>query len=242
MPNSARLPHDGFLGFVLPGQTGEVIKAAKDCGDKTETDYTLTVSDNGETRIGVTRHYFGGNFAGKNQYFSELPPEERRRYYQETVSGMAQGARPVGDLVTHFDTYPGVEQYTVDIDNYSVVDGPYLYFDLPFVPSLLAAGNDRRALPMYVPNHGEGIVRTEIELPAGFRRLVIAPKSENLSEPDGGGTARITTTENAGKVVLTGDFEISPAIISPQDYSGVLKIESMLGRKSSTVFLLQKSP
>jgi transglutaminase-like putative cysteine protease len=235
-------PHDGRLGIILSSQADEVIKAAKECGDKTETDYTITVSDNGKTRIGVTHHYYGGNFSAKNQYFSELPPEERRRYYQETVSGMAQGAQPVGDLATHFDTYPGLEQFTVDIDNYSVVDGPYLYFDLPFVPTLLAAGDDRRAMPMYVPTHGQGIVRTEIELPAGFRRVVIAPASENLSEPDGGGTARITTTESAGKVVLTDDFEISPAIISPKDYSGVLKIESILGRKASTVFLLQKSP
>jgi hypothetical protein len=130
----------------------------------------------------------------------------------------------------------------VDIDNYSVVDGPYLYFDLPFTPSLLAAGADRRALPLYVAAHSEASVRTEIELPAGFHRVVIAPKSENLSEPDGGGTARITETESAGKVVLTGDFEVSPAIISPRDYSGLLKVQSILGRKSSTVFLLQKSP
>ena len=234
--------YDGRLGIVLSTQASEVIKAAKGCENKTETDFTLTVSDNGKTRIGVTRHYYGGEFAGKNSYFSELPPEERRRYYQETVSAMAQGAQPVGDLKTQFDTYPGLEQYTVDIDNYSVVDGPYLYFDLPFTPSLLAAGADRRALPLYVSAHSESTVRTEIELPAGFRRVVIAPTSENLSEPDGGGTARITTTESAGKVVLTDDFEVSPAIISPQDYSGLLKIQSILGRKSSTVFLLQKSP
>jgi hypothetical protein len=85
-------------------------------------------------------------------------------------------------------------------------------------------------------------VRTEIELPAGFRHIVIAPKSANLHEPDGGGTARITSTERAGKYVMTDDFEISPAIISPRDYAALLKVESTLGRKSSTVFLLEKSP
>jgi transglutaminase-like putative cysteine protease len=234
--------YDGRLGLVLSSQAREVIHAAKGCEDKTETDYALTVSDSGKTRIGVTEHYYGGNYGRKNHYFSELPPEERRRYYQEIVSGMAQGARPVGDLVTRFDTYPGVEQYTVEIDNYSVVDGPYLYFDLPFTPSLFAAGADRRALPMYISWHSENTVRTEIELPAGFRHVVIAPKSENLREPDGGGTARITSTERAGKYVMTDDFEITPAIISPQDYAALLKVESTLGRKSSTVFLLEKSP
>jgi transglutaminase-like putative cysteine protease len=232
--------YDGRLGFVLSSQACEVIHAAKDCADKTDTAYTLTVSDSGRTRIGVTRHYYGGNYGGKNRYFSELPPEERRRYYQETVSGMAQGARPLGDLVTQFDTYPGLEQYAVEIDNYSVVDGPYLYFNLPFTPSLLAAGADRRALPVYISGHSENTVRTEIELPAGFRRVVIAPKSENLFEPDGGGAARITSAESAGKFILTDDFEISPAIISPRDYAALLQVESTLGGKSSTVFLLEK--
>jgi transglutaminase-like putative cysteine protease len=233
--------YDGSLGFVLSSQNCEVIKAARDCADKTETDYTLTLSDNGKTRIGVTRHYFGGNYGGKNRYFSELPPEERRRYFQEIVSGMAQGARPVGDLVTQFGAYPGLEQYTVEIDNYSVVDGPYLYFDLPFTPSLIAGGADRRALPMYISRHSENTVRTEIDLPAGFRRVVIAPRSEYLNEPDGGGSARITSAASADKIVLTDDFAISPAIISPRDYSALLQVESTLGRKSSTVFLLEKT-
>ena len=200
------------------------------------------MSDNGKTRIGVTQHYYGGEYGGKNRYFSELPPEERRRYFQEIVSGMAQGARPVGDLVTQFGAYPGLEQYTVEIDNYSVVDGPYLYLDLPFTPSLLAPGADRRSLPLYIARHSENTVRTEIELPAGFRRVVIAPRSENLYEPDGGGAARISSTESGGKLVLTDDFEVSPAIVSPRDYPDLLKVESALGRKSSTVFLLQKQP
>jgi hypothetical protein len=234
--------YDGRLGLVLSTQSSELIKAARNCGDKTDTAYTLTISDSGKTRIGVTRHYYGGGYGAQNRYFSELPPEERRRYYQETVSAMAQGAQPVGDLVTRFDTYPGLEQFTVDIDNYSVADGRYLYFDLPFTPSLIPAGADRRALPVYISSRGENSVRTEIQLPAGFRQVVIAPRSENLAEPDGGGSARIVSTESAGKIVLTDDFVVSPAIISPRDYPALLRVESMLGRKSSTVFLLEKPP
>ena len=57
--------YDGRLGFVLSSQAAEVIKAAKDCEDKTDTDYTLTVSDSGKTRIGVTRHYYGGNYGAE---------------------------------------------------------------------------------------------------------------------------------------------------------------------------------
>jgi transglutaminase-like putative cysteine protease len=232
---------DGRLAFMLSSQACEVIQAAKGCRDTTETDYTLSVSDSGKTRVGVARHYYGGDYNRKNRYFSELPPEERRRYYQEIVSGTAQGARPVGDLTTQFETYPGQEQFTVEIDNYGVVDGKYLYFDLPFTPSLFPAGSDRRALPLYISRHSENTVRTEIDLPAGFRRVVIAPKSENLQAPDGGGSARITVTDSAGKCVITHEFETSPAIIGPSDYSAMLKVESALGRKSSKVFLLEKA-
>jgi transglutaminase-like putative cysteine protease len=233
--------HDGREALLLSTQAPDIIHAARGCEDKTETDYTLSISNGGQTRVGVTRHYYGEYYAGKNRYFSELPPEERRRYYQEIVSQVAQGARPVGDLKTDFDTYPGLEQFTVQVDNYSVVDGKYLYFDLPFTPSLLPASADRRTLPLYLARTDRNTIRTEIDLPQGFRHEVIAPQSRNLDVPDGGGTARITSAQTPGKCVITDEFDTSPAIIEPRDYSAVLKVESALERKSSKVFLFSSA-
>jgi transglutaminase-like putative cysteine protease len=231
---------DGELCMVLPSQQCDVIHAAPGCADKMETVYTLSPDDTGKTRVGVTRHYFGDNYNSMNHYYSELPPEERRRHYQELVSGIAQGARPVGDLTTQFDTYPGLEQFTVEVDNYSVVDGKYFYFDLPFSPSLISVGADHRTLPLFIPHHSDNSMRTEIDWPAGFRRVVIAPKTVTLDEPDGSGEARITSSDAAGKWVITHDLETSPAIVNPKDYSAMLDVESALGRKGSKVFLLEK--
>ncbi len=233
-------PYDGRMGIVLSSRACEVIHAAKNCEDRTDTLYTLSVTDSGKTRIGVTWHYYGGNYNVKNRYFSELPPEQRRRYFQELVSGVSQGARPLGDLKTDFSSYPGVEQFTVEVDNYSVVDGNYLYFDLPFTPSLFAAGTDHRALPLFMSGHSQNTVRTEIELPAGFRQVVIAPKSETFDGPGGSGRAMISCADADGKCVITHDFKTSPAIVDPKDYPAMLKIESALGKKSSRVFLLEK--
>jgi transglutaminase-like putative cysteine protease len=231
---------DGRLAITLANQSFEVVKAAKNCEDKHDTVYSLALSDTGKTQVRITRHYYGTEYNGKHRFFSELPPEERRRYFQEIVSGVAQGARPVGDLTTDFSAYPGIEQFTVEIDNYSVVDGKYLYFDLPFRPSLFAAGTDRRSLPLFISHASESTVRTEIEFPAKFRQRVIVPQNENLDGPDGGGKARITSTEADGKYVITHQFQTSPAIIAPKDYAALLHIESTLGRKSSRVFLLQE--
>ncbi len=195
----------------------------------------------GETRLTVTRRYYGTDYNGRNRYFSELPPEEKRRYFQEIVSGLAQGARAVGELTTRFDTYPGVEQFTADVDNYSVLDGKYFYFDLPFTPSLLPAGADRRALPLFISHGSEAVVRTEIALPAGFRHIVMAPSSKSLDAPDGSGKAEITSTDGAGTWALTDQFETAPAIIPPTDYAALQKVESDLGRKSGKVVLLEKN-
>jgi transglutaminase-like putative cysteine protease len=231
---------DGRLGLVLSTQASEVIRAVPGCENKIETDYTLAPDDTGRTRVSVTRRYFGANYNEKSRYFSELPPEERRRYFQEIVSALAQGARAVGDLTTRFDTYPGLEQFTADVDNYSVLDGNYFYFDLPFTPSLFPAGADRRALPLFISRASDNAVRTEIDLPPGFHHVVMAPGSETLDAPDGSGTAKITSTDSAGKLVITDDFQTAPAIIPPPDYAAMLKVESALGRKSAKAFLLEK--
>jgi hypothetical protein len=233
--------HDERLGLVLSSQSYEVIRSAKDCSDKTETEYQLSMTDGGKTRLKVVRHYYGESYNVKNKFFSELPPEEKRRYYQEMVSGIAQDARPVGDLTTRFDAYPGLEQFAIEIDNYSVVDGQYQYFDLPFTPSLLPVGADRRVLPLLISKPSQNIIRTEIDLPKGFRHVIIAPKDEQLDEPAQGGKARITALENTGKCVITEEFETAPTIIYPQDYPAMLKIESELGRKASKAFLLERN-
>jgi hypothetical protein len=233
--------HDGRTAVALSTGAMETIHAAPDCGDKVDTVYSLSLADTGKTRIGISRRYFGGDYNGRNRYFSELPPEEKRRYFQEAVSGVAQGARPVGGLTTQFEGYPGVEEFAVEVDNYCVVDGRYFYFGLPFTPLLFPPGPDHRSLPLFISHGSKSTDRTEIELPPGFNKIVIAPQSEELDAPCGSGIARTTSQTDGSKYVLTHEFLTSPAILDPKDYAGILKLQSALGRKSSRTFLLQAS-
>ena len=232
-------PHDGRIAVALATQGTEIIHAAPDCTDKTDTVYSMSLADNGKTRIGISRRYFGGVYSGRNRYFSELPPEEKRRYFQEAVSGVAQGARPVGDLTTQFDRYPGIEEFAVEVDNYCVVDGRYCYFGLPFTPSLFPPGADHRSLPLFIAQTSTSTVRTEIELPSGFKKVVIAPESEDLQAPDGSGAVHTVSHNEGAKYVLTHEFLTAPAMIDPKDYPGMLRLQAALGRKASRTFLLQ---
>ncbi len=230
---------DGKLGIVLADQSWKTITAAKDCGNKMETTYAMSLTDQGKAHITVSKNYYGEIFNAKNRFFSELPPEERNRYHQKIVSDLSQSARPAGELTTAFDTYPGREQFTVDIDNYAVVDGKYFYFDLPFKPSLLSAGADQRTLPLFIPHGGESSIHTVINLPPGYRQMILAPPNEDLNVP-GGTTARIARTDAGDQSVITDQFEIVPAIINPQAYPSLLQAQAALGKKSATLFLLEQ--
>jgi len=233
--------HDDRIGVNLTSQENEVIASAKDCQDRIETSYTLAVGDDGKLQMGVLKHYYGNEYNEKNRYFSELRPEEKKRYYQELISGIGQGARPVGDLSEQFDTYPGTEKFSVALDNYAVVDGRYLYFNLPFTPSLVQLpGGGQRSLPLMLSKESTTSVRTEIKLPLGFHDVLIAPKTESLDAPSGGGKVRMTSASETGKLVLTDDSETSPAVINPIDYPAMVKVESTLENKSAKVFLLEK--
>jgi hypothetical protein len=232
--------HAGRLGIDLATRQTQVIQPAAGCADKVETTYTLALGDDGKTRIGIARRYYGANYGAHNKFYSELPPEERRRHYQELVSGVVEGARPVGELTTKFDAYPGREEFAVDIDNYGVVDGKYLYFDLPFRASLFPAGADQRALPLFLSRQSAQTIQAEIELPPGFHRVAIAPPSEDLCAPGGGGKARVVSEAASGKYHLAYELDNTPAIVAPAAYAGMLQVESVLGRKSARVFLLEK--
>ena len=230
---------DGKQAIALADQKLMTIHAAKDCRNKTETDYAVSLSSDGKAQIQISRWFYGQDYNEDNEFFSELPPEERNHYFQEAVSRVAQGARAVSDLTTKFDTYPGLEQFTVEMDHYGIPDGKYLYFNLPYAPNLFGTLSDQRALPLYMPDAAENVLRAEIQLPEGYQVTDIAPKNKTLSAP-GGSQARITRTDADGKTTVTGEFELAPGVIKPKNYPALLDIQSALGSRSGTTFLLER--
>ncbi len=231
--------HDDRLAIVLASGAYDTIKAAPDCRSRVVTTYTLAVADDGNARIGIKHEYYGLKYQANNRHLAELRPEERARFYQETVAAVAQGARPVGELATDFTSYPGVEQFTVAVDNYGVADGKFLYFSVPTAPHLLPTDTDRRSLPLFVQDDVDETIRTKVELPADHSHLVIAPAAAALAGPDGAGTALITAALIKGEFDVTYEINRRPAIIAPEDYASALATESKLENKAGRVLLLE---
>jgi hypothetical protein len=93
---------------------------------------------------------------------------------------------------------------------------------------------------LFVSDENENVLRAEIQLPDGYRETAIAPKDEKFVAP-GGSLARITQTKEAdGKIAVTEEFETKPGVIAPKKYPALLDIQSALGQKSATTFLLEQ--
>ena len=146
---------DDKLGIALASQKMETIKAAKNCGNKTETDYAISLADDGKARIKISTHFYGEDY------------NQRASIFRRTAAGGTQplfsgsrfarrpgraGRRRFDDQIRHLSR-PG--EFTVDVDDYSVTDGKYFYFDLPFTPSFFSAGADQRSLPMFISDGRE---------------------------------------------------------------------------------------
>jgi transglutaminase-like putative cysteine protease len=231
---------DGKIALRLASQTFDVVQPVRLCADKTETQYAMALDDRGTARITVTQTYFGSHFDHKKRFFSELPPEERRRYHQTLVSEMAQGARSTGDLITHFDEYPGREEYAVEIDQYAIVDGAFYNFRLPYSMGMFGARQDERVLPLFSAQSNESNIRAIVSLPPGFTKVDIAPPRQVLRAPEGAGVARIESKRKGNQWEITAARSWSPAVIQPGDYPELVEMQSALSRLATSTFLLEK--
>jgi hypothetical protein len=241
-------PADGHLALELDQSKLETIAVAP--RDKTvrEYEYRMTLTPEGNARIAVTRKNYGEWFAARHKMFEEMPPEERNRFYQEMVAEIAQAAVADSNLVTNFDSYPGTESYSVQVEKYAVRDGDYLYFELPrSLSHPFGLRSDTHENPYYQGGDQSLRITTIVELPKGFSNVVLAPSQKEWKLPANGGTVRVRVTkqdaQGDGPTILTFTHEadLNPFILDSASYGDLLEIEKQLTHaEASTVLVAQK--
>jgi hypothetical protein len=73
-----------------------------------------------------------------------------------------------------------------------------------------------------------------------FKRVVIAPRNQNLTAPDGAGSFHVTAAAADGGWSATQELSAKPSVVAPADYPALLSIESSLENKSSRLLLLER--
>jgi len=234
-------PHDNDIAVLAENGAYETVRASDDAPSKTESVFRLVIDKDGHAKIEIVRRYYGVTWGDKKKFFAELPPEERKHYFEELVSSVAQGAHAIAPLQTDFDSYPGTETFAVELNHYAVSDGRYLYFETPAHPGLFGIYADQRALPLLISNRHEEIVRTEVQLPPEFRHLLIAPRTRIKENAASAGQYSIEISGTGEHLTITDTLERSPAIVSSTDYSQLVRVESELENKSSRLLLFENT-
>lgn len=240
--------YDGCYGLDLRAGALVTLHALPGMVDRSSVQYHVAIEPIGDAVIRKTTFFYGMAYAEARKKFSEILPEERRRYFQEAVASIAQAATPEGALVTLFGSYPGVEEFTVRVPRYAVRDGQCLYFTLPAtLQDLFALRSETRDHPLYWPGPRRVAIGTTLALPAEFADLVLKPAATDWRAPQGAGSVHLrlnaTTRQADGlpglQYYIEQSADLAPALIPAQEYGEVLRLQQLLSHPKTRTLLLR---
>jgi len=193
-----------------------------------ENAWTLDLSSNGTARITLETRYFGTACGEFRKLYAEMPPEQRRRHFQELVSGISQSARPVGEPVTDLTAYPGRRVVTVDVPRYAVREGQTLTLLLPgaaVTPIPLRA--DQRISPLLISSLLHDVWSCRVLLPPETIQTPVLPPAGTWQLPASLGTVTCSTEIKPGartSLVFHRDTQLGAAMIAPDLYPALLEM------------------
>ena len=238
-------PHEGGLALALPeGRIEEILPARP---GQWEIQYEMEVTAQGDTDLTRRRLVYGAEFGEENQRFTEMTPEERKRYYQELIAGVSQAAEAKGDLITDFSGYPGVVEFSVHIPQYAVRDGEFLYFTFPdSLEGLLPVRSDTRVNPLYIGSRYCGRLNMRARIPEDFAVEIQAASLDKKDVAGGRIEVRQAAMLETGKapadrwVVLEAEAGYTPAVIEPGRYAELLDLRQSVAHKRARTTVLRK--
>lgn len=232
---------DGQPGYTLDGKRF-TWAAPANMDNRGDTEIALEFDAEGTALITVTRRMHGTAHENFVSQYSEMTPEERSRNFQGLVSGIAQNAKPEGDLITDF-TYPGTQKFTVKVERFGVKNAGGLYFDLPGVPQqLVPTDAERRERALLFAGENESRTTWKVSAPAGLKP-VIQPEPLDWRGPGSLGTAKFTAETGAAtdrtRLSYSLDLDLHPALIPTGNYSELLDLNRRFNHPAARRVLLQ---
>jgi len=234
-------PFAGMTALNMDG-TPFTINLPPQMNEKSMMVFNLTLDDQGNTKIDTERRLYGMQFAAKNKMFSELPPEELRRYFMELKASLSQAAEVTSDLKTDFSNYPGTRKFSVNIPRYAVRSGKYLYLTLPGGSGLnLSLKSDSRENDLYIPSPAKSSITYNITLPPNTKAIQMLPPKVDWMGPSGFGTIKYNhkISKDQRHITLTQEVNLNPAVIRAEEYPSLLELNRRLEHPDTYTILLE---
>lgn len=243
---------DGYQGLVLETGKIEVIKAiSTEFEDRTESQYDIALKSDGSAQVRVKNVYYGTGYGEFRERCEKLTPESRRRLHLKLAAELNQRAIPIKEYITNYNTYPGTEIYTVQINNFSIPQEGYYYLELPGLrQGFRGASRSKRVNPFYKGGFDKETIRVNLEIPDKYKSLIIAPpKSTHLRMNGAGGIVieagdlpkgiSTSTEKKHRKYFVEQRIDYKPFMILPDEYPTVRKFHRLLAHPSYRTMLFK---
>ena len=231
------LAHNRRLAIDLNKQKIEIPQAS--VSNRVDTTFQLQLAEDGNISLLKRTRYSGTAFEAFHKKFAEFTPEDLRREQQAQLSGLSQSAEAAGPMIPSYQD--GTLEFAANLKNYAVRDGDHIYFTLPEVlGNVLQIQSDRRDSPFYIRNPLYTSTLYEIDLPPGWKPVLV-PRDFETKLP-AGGTVRVRVAVVRNKLIILQEAAIEPAIISVKKYEELLELNDRLTRPAARTILLKKTP
>jgi len=234
--------HDGRPALLVPAGTLSHVRAPRPYRNQTDVMYDVVLDEHGDALITRRRKYYGTAFGAFKRQYAEMTPEQRRRHYLELVAGVSHAARAASDLLTQYERYPGVEEFTVRVPRYAVRDGRSLYGTLPAgaltLPGLRA---DTRSTPYYWDSDSDMTITTRVLAPAKFADAQLLPAAYTWYAPEQSGFIRCSSSWHTGAtntLTVNQEVRLRAAVIPADEYPALLEANRRLTHAGMRTILL----
>jgi hypothetical protein len=225
---------------------GELFSIEVDSVYKNRSEYSseLSIDNAGNAIYKSTSKYLGTAFGIENQEFSEMRPEDFKRYYQKVLTELSQSAVAITPLTPNFTKYPGSLSFEASIKKYAVVSDKYIYFRNPSGFSVFNASNEPRELPFYYSSYFDFKSSTRVYLPDSTQRVLMMPRALNWAGVFNLGSITYEVNmliDKTGRKYIDFSQKVSlkPTIIPSDDYETIQTISSTMSDIEDDVIVIE---
>lgn len=251
---------EGHSLLELSSGTVGTLHVRPDCVTSRDLDFDIQLQPNGDARIDIVRRYRGTEHNNFVAEYSEMPPEEKRRYGERLASEIAQNARLLQPLRVSLDTYPAQMEMHLQVDKFAVRDGNRLYCQLPWVrPNELELKSDSRTLPLFMEEERKSRLTCRILGPASIEGLDFAPPSLSWESVAGHIRVRSDAYQPAAPAAtpdsktdggspirpilrIQRDVDLAPAVFSAGEYPYLSGVNRELSHSRNGFVVLKIKP
>ena len=144
----------------------------------------IFVRENGAVDMEISTVKKGPGVGAYRKRFVEMLPEDRSRYYQGLLGGIAQAATATADLVTDTEGYPAKTTFACHVPDYAVVSGDTISLTLPAFECELPTwtGTSRRT-PISIDATERSSDGVTVTFPEGYTEIEHMPEAFAFADP-----------------------------------------------------------